>query len=1743
MKRQRAVAALLTGVGIVATWLVMELMLGGDFWSLGALGQVGRLPPGSSNVPTKPEGKPEPVRLPRDRNAERKITEAQRLIKEKEWRQAIELLQGMLDEKEDRFMQDSQGRWASVRSEANRLLASMGREGLQHYEQYYGAQARASLQQALQSGDVHKLAEVAVRFLYTEAGAEALAALGTMQLDQGSAITAALYFERLLKRVGSLAELPTLTLVKAAFAFERAGQTSLRDQVWEELSRRDWQRDLPAGLARLSPKELRQLAAASAGGRFQRERFDWPIFGGDLQHTAISEGTAPFLETAYELPTYRDPRTRTEIEAATRALERRGVVLPGGLPASFGDMVLFRTSHGLQAIRASTGEVLWRSAEYEYNLDNLLASGGRPPEVYNLINQYKNSGPRAFVYNTLLGTVSVDSDRAYIVEDTPLPPIVFRRNMPVFMPGGLPPSIGSSAHGNNLTAVYLDGGRLAWSLEVAKLGANSPLADTFFLGPPLPLGGKLYILAESNGEIRLVCLEPSTGAVNWVQPLCFVERRVLEEPERRMEACHLAYSDGILVCPTNAGIVLGVDLLSRSLVWAQPYDSLLTRVDDPSNFPRQVAVRQSGVLQLMEPRWYYSAPMIAQGKVVFTAPDTKYLYCLNLQDGTNAWGPIPQEAGDLYVAGIYHGRVVVVSRDRVRALDLADGKLVWRVSVPMPAGRGVANASTYFLPTRTGEVLAISLQDGAILGRSLSPKKEPLGNLLFHNGYVLVQGTTSLVAYPQLAVRQAEIAQTLQKNPKDPFALTERGVLRLHWGEIDNAVADLRLALEQEMPYELRRRAQQKLFDALTIRLYRDFAAHEHDLAEYERLVAIPEPPNESPEAQTARLAEQRQRRAVFLYLTARGREAQGRFRDAFQAYLEFGKLGNHAAVTLPGDVGGNVLPEQLAESRLLALLERPIPPEQRRAILDLVEQEWQNVRTSASLEALQRFIHLMGEIGESGVQARLLLAERYVSAGKFADAEYTLLTLLSHPDETAAARGLEALAQLHARNGNMETALFYFTRLAELFPDIPVRDGKTGRQILDELATDKRFLPFLDAGKQTWLPSRPEIRYRIESGTFPQMVAIRLDTSEVRWPSMQRYALAIAINQFPNQLRIYERGRGDDASQVLRSLPLEHRSVSVNIHAQNFFQATRCQGVGSLIFFTWGSHLYALDLNEKKFAWKRDLLSEIMQNWPPGVQPNLYWDPSVNDWTVNYPDGTRERLFTQFLATTHYVAYFVKDRGLIVAEPRTGSVLWEKRLASAPAELFGDERVIGLVIRGEGGSGQHQTLVFSAKSGEVLTVPDFLPAWQQRKHILGRYLLLCEAQPNNQENWRLYDVVSGRNVWSRRLHNVLGQAQSLVPGILARLALAPRAANDDRAGELAPHLLILDMRTGRTLASCEIPEGAVLQQSECYLLADDFHWYLVYNKTNRAFVGGGVLAFGNGRQLFPQGTMMRTLLVEGPLLAWDRVSGQLRWKTELPLQTLILERLEEMPLLLCASWQRTPLDNVGRRVMDINLVHAVDKRNGKLTECETAMRSQFHELLADRVRGTVELRSGNFRIVFEVADPQETAQGGASRSDASAEPGAPPARPAVPNPPIRVIQPAPAVPVLPLPIAPAQPVPKIQIQPLPVPIAPPAQDAPAPAVPKIIPPAQQVPAKAAPAPLPPKAQQEEQGDALEQEIRQLRNKLQEMIREFNNDGPGIDREKFERIQELIQELRRLQEERSRQLQKVPQHRAPQRPE
>ena len=335
-----------------------------------------------------------------------------------------------------------------------------------------------------------------------------------------------------------------------------------------------------------------------------------------------------------------------------------------------------------------------------------------------------------------------------------------------------------------MQAYELDAGKLVW--EVGGTGSKAPndLRDSFFLGPPLLLDGKLLVLVEKKKELHVVTLQPATGKVlHWLR-LAEVREPASENPLRRSQAAHLAYAEGVLVCPTNAGTVLGVDLKARVLLWAYGYREMTAPVDPVSD---RFGQPPPGMMYLEDGRlvaapsvasgWSASAPLIRAGRVVFTAPDGLALHCLRLRNGQRLWTH-PRQDGDLYVGGILADKVLIVGSKTCRALHLADGKVAWTLETGLPSGMGIAAANHYYLPlkeairTRAPEICVLDVARGRIQAHThMRLRKQAVpGNLLLFEDSVLSQSLTEVAAYPQLATELKQIKALLAKNPKDPAA-------------------------------------------------------------------------------------------------------------------------------------------------------------------------------------------------------------------------------------------------------------------------------------------------------------------------------------------------------------------------------------------------------------------------------------------------------------------------------------------------------------------------------------------------------------------------------------------------------------------------------------------------------------------------------------------------------------------------------------------------------------------------------------------------------------------------------------------------------------------------------------------------------------------------------------------------------------------------------------------------------------
>ncbi|HKB36700.1 MAG TPA: hypothetical protein VKD72_09615, partial [Gemmataceae bacterium] len=525
------------------------------------------------------------------------IDAARRAILDEDWAVATTLLQKVLDLPEDALVQLTRkgpdGKetkvLVSLRAAADRLLGEFPVAGRAFYQREYGPKAAELLRQARLFGEPTILAEVMRRYLHTEAGAEAAERLATHHLDRGHSVLAALCFEKLIQRSGP-SDLSGLALFKAILAFRRVGDREQVDRLWKALESKVGKDGLELRNRRFKLDELRKeldrLGKPSSPGI----RSDWPMFRGDAARSARAAGSNPFPKPVWSGQTAREKVTRAYLERASEALrsQKRPVLVPfhpiavalrtdtGELP-----LVIYRTYWGIHA-RVVRKTHLNKDEKYEaaemywevpstWSIDKMVRNNQHIGPVTEWLKEYVENGVWSSVLfeNTTVGTLTTDHVRVYAVEDFTVPPPTPLGGRKV---DSVEQKLKDAADHNRLQAYELESGKLLWEIG-SKAEDKEPkgLEDIFFLGPPLPLERKLYVLAEKKEGLCLLTLAPATGKILTSRLLGKVHDRIPENPRRRINAAPLAHAEGILVCPTNAGAVLGFDLASNRLLWAHAY--------------------------------------------------------------------------------------------------------------------------------------------------------------------------------------------------------------------------------------------------------------------------------------------------------------------------------------------------------------------------------------------------------------------------------------------------------------------------------------------------------------------------------------------------------------------------------------------------------------------------------------------------------------------------------------------------------------------------------------------------------------------------------------------------------------------------------------------------------------------------------------------------------------------------------------------------------------------------------------------------------------------------------------------------------------------------------------------------------------------------------------------------------------------------------------------------------------------
>jgi outer membrane protein assembly factor BamB/tetratricopeptide (TPR) repeat protein len=1652
----------------------------------------------------------ETIHLPVEREAKNKIDAVNKYLQGKEkitpklWEDIISVLQGMLDDPADKFVEiDGKGNKVSVKREVNRIIGTFDDDGREFYQRHIGPTADQKYKMALEDNDMLLMAEVSTRYLHTKAGADATVRIGEWHLDRGRYAQAAHTFRMFALR-NPKDELPTELLFRAALAFKRQSSSDATflkeaEKYWALFEKASNKGQVAIKSKTLTFEQLKaeyERAVAAGPKMFTSE---WFVARGNPSNNGVGSGGTPFLEARFSYP-YMMPTddfnfdtkkqgfevVKDRIDKALKLMDTKGMApIPGTYPLASSGKLIFRGYDGIYCIATREdksvdppirpGELLWKT-ETDYGLFQMAHDVGKRTMFDNFLTNYTGSGPHSIlIENPLLGSLSHDGQVCYFIDDLAVPPHPAQfQNMN--FGGGFQPSFGiytEAANYSRLKAVELETGKLKWkvgdrthtapasSTTGGRFGPGTPVAidpatgrpvaepkapvrpnvkettetllsDCFFLGPPLPLAGKLYVVIEKDGDLRLVCLDPSkmekctrtptqeVPTLVWSQVLGQPNGKLPVDSFRRFQAIHLAYADGILVVPTNAGAVLGIDLFSHSLIWAANYKS--NKTTRGPNYNELGGIRRPGgglnpgmqgamAYETSRERWHASAPIIANGKVVFTAFDSDTVECVDLHDGRPVWrNSIAKQDADQYVAGVFDDKVMVVGKGYVRFHNLSTGQQIRdALATGIPTGVGVATNGTYFVPIKASKdksnepgIVAIDTKLMQVKGTSRSRKRETAGNLLFYEGDVYSITPTGLSSYPQLDIKIKDTEVRLKANPDDPIGLLDLAMLQHDDGRLEPAINNYRKALANKPNEETRAKSREKLFEAITELLQNDFNAGEKMLAEYEKLCNVEVPPTAT-ETQKKLLAEEELRRKSNYYcLVAKGKETQGKLLDAFDAYMRFGTLvGNMEMVTVIDEPNTNARPDVWARGRIQNMIKKATP-EQRKPLEDKVVSEWNKVKESNDLETLRGFVKVFGGMFEAGTDAKITLADKLSASGNEDDgreAEYMLLAIRDGGDEggaspagVAAAKATESLARLYIRKGLLDDAVGMYAELGKQHGKVVVRDGKTGTDFFNDLITDKRFLPYLEPPTSTWTFPKMKAGETVAGGVSSTRINLMdVELGSDALPFFKRNRLVVDQNNRGQgwSIRVIDRVTGEDkyTAPGFGYLQWNHMFLQQNL-PYRFVQVK-----GHVVVVTaHGSNpqtslpqnkVYAYDVADKKKLWEIDLFG----NTP---NPAIYQNGPVNQTMeadglrLTYQDGWSTKVGQQWVVETTYTVVLTKD-GLIAKDNARGTVLWIKSNVSPRTNMVGDGEFVFLYDVNPDG-GVSPVRCYRAADGVEVQVPDSSSAFTNVKKakFYGRKVLAFDE--SGKKAVRLYDLFTGKDVWKKE---VGGDGWLL------------RCEDDAFTGYVGAdgEVVVLNASDGKEVFKSKLDDAKKAKHLEkvddALLFVDGDHFFVMLNRPNE-----GNNRFGYN-PVFTQA--IRSTKVNGHMYAYNRSTGKRLWHTDEQLenQNISLEQFGDLPIILAASnYQKIGAN--GNFEGNFMKFVAIEKATGKVKFSKHGPnQGQYYSIVTDPKAGTIDvLNYSGQRVRFVPDDGKSVGRSGSTESKELVTPGGPiPPRVAVPLP------------------------------------------------------------------------------------------------------------------------------------------------
>jgi outer membrane protein assembly factor BamB len=231
------------------------------------------------------------------------------------------------------------------------------------------------------------------------------------------------------------------------------------------------------------------------------------------------------------------------------------------------------------------------------------------------------------------------------------------------------------------------------------------MRDVDFLGPPLAYCGTLYVLARTDDSAHLLAVSPANGKVRWSRSLAGFSGFEADALSWLGPSCMPVESAGLLLCPTPDGLLIAVDLVTRSVRWAYRVEP----TEEPARMPPRWG-RAFGAEVRWLSSWRETLIRTDAERCYFISPKSPQVHALALDTGEIVWArPVP---GGLFLGPLEDGKLITIAKYHCAAWEAASGKPVWSATVRLPSGRGLAIGRHYYLPCTSGAAFDVDLRNG-----------------------------------------------------------------------------------------------------------------------------------------------------------------------------------------------------------------------------------------------------------------------------------------------------------------------------------------------------------------------------------------------------------------------------------------------------------------------------------------------------------------------------------------------------------------------------------------------------------------------------------------------------------------------------------------------------------------------------------------------------------------------------------------------------------------------------------------------------------------------------------------------------------------------------------------------------------------------------------------------------------------------------------------------------------------------